>query len=155
LEARVSELASMAEGVEPVAAFPVAARLVRHYQRRGLQVEADRVVRACGQAVERRAARADHTSGYFWLDQVYQYYRINSLDQDAERVQVEARRRGELARHEATATVEEVELAPEHVEKFLNDVTDGGADNAIKTIVGQFLPDLEGITDSLTKLRRD
>ena len=107
------------------------------------------------QAVERRAARANHTLGYFWLDQVYQYYRINSLDEDAERVQIEARRRGELARHEATGTVEEVEPPPEQVEKFLNDVTDGGMDDAIGTIVGQFLPNPEGIRELLNKLRRE
>jgi hypothetical protein len=138
LEAHMTEVARKPEGVEPLTAFPVAARLVRHYQRLDRQAEADRVVRACGQAVERRAARADHTLAFYWLDQVYQYYRINGLDEDAKRVQIEARRRGELARHEASETVEEVEPPPEHVEQFLNDVTDGGMDNAIGTIVGQF-----------------
>lgn len=154
LEARVTDVADNQEGVEPLAAFTVAARLVRHYQRHDHQPEADRVVRASGQAVERRAARADHTLGYLWLDQVYQYYSINGLDEDAERVQLEARRRGELARHEATQTVEEVEPPPEQVEEFLNDVTDGGMDNAINTIVGQFLPRPEEIRELLNKLRR-
>jgi hypothetical protein len=155
LERRVMELAGTSEGVEPLAAFPVSARLVRHYQSLVRQTEADRVVRICGQAVERRAARADHTLGYFWLDQVYQYYRINSLDEDAQRVQLEARRRGELARHEAIETVEEVKAPSDQVEKFLDEVTDGGLNNAIKTIVGQFLPNPDEIRELLNMLRRE
>jgi hypothetical protein len=155
LEAHMTDVAGKPEGVEPLTAFPVAAQLVRHYQRLDRQAEADRVVRTCGQAVERRAARADHTLGYYWLDQVYRYYRINGLDEDAERVQIEARRRGELARHEATETVEEVEPPPEQVEQFLNDVTDGGMENAIRTIVGQFLPNPDEIRELLNKLRQE
>jgi len=155
LEAHMMEVAGKPEGVEPLMAFPLAVQLVRHYKRLDRQAEADRVVRACGQAVERRAARADHTLGYYWLDQVYQYYRINGLDEDAERVQIEARRRGELARHEATETVEEVEPPPEQVEQFLNDVTDGGMDNGIGTIIGQFLPNPDEIRELLNKLRQE
>ena len=86
---------------------------------------------------------------------MYKYYRINRLDEDAERVQIEARRHGELARHEATGTVEEVEPPPAQVEKFLTEVTDGGMDDAIGTIVGQFLPNPEGIRELLNKLRRE
>lgn len=155
LEAQMAAVARMPEGAEPLAAFPVGARLVRHYLSLNLRAEADRVVRACGQSVERRAGQVDHTLGYFWLDQVYQYYRINCLDEDAERVQIEARRRGELARAEATITVEEPEPQPEELEQFLNGVTDGGMDNAIMTIVGQFLPNPDAVRKHLDELRQE
>jgi hypothetical protein len=41
---------------------------------------------------------------------------------------------------------------PEQVEQFLNDVTDGGMDNAIGTMIGQFLPNPDEIRELLIKL---
>jgi lysyl-tRNA synthetase class 1 len=95
LEAHVTGVAAKPEGVDPGGSLHVAARLVRHYQRAGSQSDANRVVMACGQAAERYTVTADHTRAHFWLDQVFKFYRINGLDTEAERVQLEARRRGD------------------------------------------------------------
>lgn len=156
LEGHVTEAAGKPHGVDPAGSFHVAGRLVRHYQRLGRQPDADRVVMACGQAAERFAASdTDNTRAHFWLDQVFRFYRVNSLDAEAERVQIEARRRGELARHEAKPLEAEVDVPPEELEKFLTELTDGGLDTAIKTIVGHFVPNLDHLRDQLQRFRKE
>jgi|GEM_PF-1018868 len=156
LEAHVTEASSKPQGVDPAVSFHVAGRLVRHYQRLGQQPEADRVVMVCAQAAERFAgADTDNTRAHFWLDQVFRFYRVNSLDAEAERVQIEARRRGELARHEAKPLEAEVDIPPEELEKFMNELTDGDLDTAIKTIVGHFVPNLDELRDRLQRFRKE
>jgi len=156
LEAHVTEAAGKPKGVDPAGSFHVAGRLVRHYQRLGQQPEADRVVMACAQAAERfAAADTDNTRAHFWLDQVFRFYRVNSLDAEAERVQIEARRRGELARHEAKPLEADVDIDPAELEKFLTELTDGGFDTALKTIVGRYIPNLDELRDQLQRFRKE
>ncbi|MCE9567843.1 MAG: DUF4209 domain-containing protein [Planctomycetes bacterium] len=155
LEAHVTKVAEKPEGIDPNGSLHVAARLVRHYQRLTRQPDADRVVIACAQAAERFAATADHTRAHFWLDQVFRFYRINGLDAEAERVQLEARRRGELARGEAQAVSAKVEVPPEELEKFLNELTDGGLDTALQTIAGHYVPRLDTLRDRLKRFRKE
>src|SRR5205814_1021574 len=143
------------EGVDPGGSLHVAARLVRHYQRAGRQPDADRVVIACGRAAERHAAIADHTRAHFWLDQVFKFYRINGLDAEAERVQLDARRRGELARGEAQAVSAEVDVPPDELEKFLTEMTDGGLDASLQRIAGHFVPHLDTLRDRLQRFRKE
>jgi lysyl-tRNA synthetase class 1 len=154
-EAHVTEVAGKPEGIDPGGSLHVAARLVRNYQRAGRQQDADRVVMACGQAAERYAATADHTRAHFWLDQVFKFYRINGLDADAERVQLEARRRGELARGEAQAVPAEVDVPHDELEKFLTELTDGGLDAALQRIAGHFVPHLDTLRDRLQRFRKE
>jgi Domain of unknown function (DUF4209) len=155
LEAHVTEVSGKAEGVDPGGSLHVAARLVRHYQRLNRQPDAERVVLACGQAAERHAASADHTRAYFWLDQVFRFYRINGLDAEAERVQLDARKRGELARSEAKPVSAEVEVPPDELEKFLNELTDGGLDTALEKIAVHFVPHLDTLRDRLKRFREE
>ena len=155
LEAHVTEVAGKPEGVDPGGSLHVAARLVRHYQRAGRPPDTDRVVMACGQAAERYAAAADHTRAHFWLDQVFKFYRINGLDAEAERVQLEARQRGELARGEAQAVSALVDVPPDKLEKFLTELTDGGLDAALQRIAGQFVPHLDTLRDRLQRFRKE
>ncbi len=155
LESYVTEVAGKPEGVDPAGTLHVAARLVRHYQRLGRQPEADQVVLACGQAAERYAASADHTRAHFWLDAVFRFYRVNGLDAEAEPVQIEARRRGELARDEAKVVSDEVDVPPEELEKFLTELTDGGLDVALKTVAAHFIPNLEALRDQLQRFRKE
>ena len=154
LETHVSKVDAKPEGADPSGSFHVAARLVRHYQRLSRQMDADRVVLACGRAAERFAANADHTRAYFWLDQVFRQYRINGLDNEAERVQMEARRRGEQARQEATPINAEVEVQPDELEKFLKELTDGGLNTALQNIAQHFVPELDVLRDRLRRFRK-
>lgn len=155
LEMHVAEAAGKPEGVDPAGTFHVAARLVRHYQSVDRLPDAKRVVLVCGQSAERHAAAADHTRAYFWLDHVFQLYRANGLEADAERVQLQARRQGELARYEAIPISADIDLPPEELEGFLTDVTEGGLDTALQTIAGHFVPHLNRIRENLRELRRD
>lgn len=155
LEAHVTDVAGKPEGIDPAGSLHVAARLVRHYQRLSRQPDADRVVLACGQAAERFSAKVDHTRAYFWLDQVFRFYRINGLDAEAERIQIEARRRGEQARSEAKPIETDVEVPPDELERFLTGLTDGGFDIALQTIVGHFVPHLDTLRDRLKQFRKE
>ncbi|EAQ81524.1 DUF4209 domain-containing protein [Blastopirellula marina] len=155
LEAHVTEVAGKPEGIDPGGSLHVAARLVRHYQRLSRQPDADRVVLACGKAAERFAATVDHTRAYFWLDQVFRFYRINGLDAEAELVQMKARRRGEQARGEAKPISADVEVPPDELEKFLTELTDGGLDTALQSIAGHFVPHLDTLRDRLKRFRKE
>ncbi len=156
LESHITEIAGKPEGVDPAGTMHVAARLVRHYQRLGRQPEADRVVRASGQAAERRAAaNPDHTIAHFWLDAVFRFYRVNGLDEDAERVQIVARNRGEQARGEAQAVPEDMDIPPDELENFVNELTEGGFEEAIQNIVGHYIPDLDALRDRLRRFRKE
>ena len=143
------------EGIDPSGSFHVAARLVRHYQQLSRPVDANRVVLACGNAAERFAAATDHTRAYFWLDQVFKFYRINGLDIEAERVQIDARLQGELSRSEAKPISAEVEVQPEDLENFVSTLTDGGLDSALETIASHFVPRLDTLRERLERLRKD
>jgi hypothetical protein len=114
------------------------------------------VVVSCAQAAERfSAADTDNTRAHFSLDQVFRFYRVNGLDAEAERVQIEARRRGELARHEAQLLEADLDVSPEGLETFLNDLTNGDLVTAIETIVGHFIPDLNRLRDQLQRFRKE
>jgi hypothetical protein len=156
LEAHITEIAGKPDGVDPASTMHVAARLVRHYQRLGRQPEADRVVRASGHAAERRAAaNPDHTVAHFWLDAVFRFYRVNGLDEEAERVQIVARSRGEQARGEAQPLDADIKIPPDELEKFVNELTEGGFEEAIQNIVGRYIPDLDALRDRLKRFRKE
>ena len=155
LEAHVTEVDGKPEGIDPGGSLHVAARLVRHYQRLSHHSDAHRVVLACGKAAERFAAKADHTRAYFWLDQVFRFFRINGLDAEAERIQIEARRRGEQARGEAKPISAGLEVPSDELDKFLTELTDGGLDAALQNIAGHFVPDLNTLRDRLKQFRKE
>lgn len=155
LEAHVTDVAGKAEGAEPGATLHVAARLVRHYQRLGRQPDADRVVLASGQAVERRAAGAGPAVAHFWLDHVFRFYRVNGLDEEAERVLLLARKRGTEAEGEMQSVSASIDVPPEELERFLAELTEGGFEAAIRRISAHFIPDLAELRDRLQKFRKD
>lgn len=155
LEAHVTEVAGKPEGINPGSSLHVAARLVRHYQQSNRQPDADRIVLASGKVEERIAETADHTNAYHCLDQVFRFYRINGLDAEAERVLMEARRRGEQARGEAMPISADVEVPLDELEEFLTELTDGGLDTALQNIAGQFVPNLDTLRDRIKGFRKE
>jgi hypothetical protein len=154
LEFYIATIGAKPEGEEPGPVFDVAGRLINHYHRLGRKADSVRVVLASGQAVERRSASANHTVAHFWLDQVFRFYRIHGLDSEAERVQIQARQRGERAGGEMKAVAFEVEVPPEELEKFVNGITDGGLDQALANIAGYFVPDPDELRATSEKLRK-
>jgi hypothetical protein len=155
LEAYVTMVGGKPGGETPDASLHVAARLAQHYQSAGRRLDADRVVMTCGQAAERSAVGADHTRAHFWLDKVFRFYRINGLDTEAERVQLEGRRRGESARGEAQAVPAEVDVPPDELDEFLTQLTDDGLDTALQRIAGHFVPHLDTLRDRLQRFRQE
>jgi hypothetical protein len=80
---------------------------------------------------------------------------VNGLDAEAERVQMEARGRGELAAHEAKAVSAGVDVPPEVLEKFLTELTGGGLEAALNAIAWQFVPGLDALRDRLRRSRKE
>ncbi len=154
LESYIATIAANPEGEEPGPVFRVASRLVNHYQRLGRKADAERVVLASGQAVERRSASANHTVAHFWLDQVFRFYRVNGLESEIERIQILARQRGEKAEGEMKAVAVEVEISPDELEKFLSGITEGGLDQALSNISGYFVPDPDELRATSKELRK-
>lgn len=154
LESYIATTTAKPEGEEPGPVFRVAGRLVNHYQRIGKKADAERVILACGQAVERRSASASHTVAHFWLDQVFRFYRVNGLESEAERIQIMARRRGEQAEGEMHRVVVGADLPLDGLEEFLRDITEGGLDRALTAITGYFVPDPDQLRADSEKMRK-
>ncbi|MHC5536777.1 DUF4209 domain-containing protein [Singulisphaera rosea] len=154
LESYVTTIAAKPEGEEPGPVFSVAGRLINYYQRLGGKANAERVILASGQAVERRSASANHTVAHFWLDQVFRFYRVHGFDVEAERIQILARQRGEKAEGEMKSVAVELEIPPEDLEKFLSGITEGGLDQALTNIAGYFVPNPDELRATSEKLRK-
>jgi hypothetical protein len=154
LEAHIADVAGRPQGAQPVETLHVAERLARHYRRLGREQDACRVIQASGQAVERAAAAANAILGHAWLDDVYRFYRINNLDEDAARVLLAARARGAEAETQMARVTSSVEIDREELERVTAGITEGGLDTTIQRIVGYFLPDLDHLRRQLQEQRR-
>jgi hypothetical protein len=150
LEAHVTEVSGRPEGAQPGTTLPVAGRLSRHYRRLGWQDDAHRVILATGQAAERAAATCPNAVlAHAWLDDVYQVFRGNNLDEDATRVLLAARARGAEAEGQMARITSSVEIDRQELERFADGITEGGLETAIQQIVGHFVPDLDQLRQQL------
>lgn len=154
LEAHIADVAGRPQGAQPAETLHVAGRLARHYRRLGREEDVRRVIQASGQAVERAAAAANAMLGHAWLDEVYRVYRMNNLDEDAARVLIAARARGAEAEAQMARVSSSVEIDREELERFTDDITEGGLEAAIQRIVAYFLPDLDRLRRQLQEQRR-
>jgi hypothetical protein len=72
----------------------VADLLATHFRRANNKTDAERVIRAAGLATEFAASQASALFAMTWLQKLLERYRNFGMTADADRVQVEARRRG-------------------------------------------------------------
>jgi hypothetical protein len=72
----------------------VADLLATHFRRSNNKADAERVIRAGGLATEFAASQASALFAMTWLQKLLERYRNFGMNADADRVQVEARRRG-------------------------------------------------------------
>ena len=72
----------------------VADLLATHFRRANNKADEERVIRAAGMATEFAASKASALFAMTWLQKLLERYRNFGMNTDADRVQVEARRRG-------------------------------------------------------------
>jgi hypothetical protein len=94
--------------------------LAKHYRRIGDSSEEQRVLRTAGSAVEHAASLVTSLFAVSWLEPLVQMYRDAGMAADADRVQVESRRRGKDAKADMKAIPYTVQMPKEAVDRYLN-----------------------------------
>jgi hypothetical protein len=94
----------------------VADLLATHFRRSNTKADEERVIRAAGLATEFAARQASALFAMTWLQKLLERYRNFGMNADADRVQVEARRRGidsgeEMKKRAHTFTIPEETIA--------------------------------------------
>ena len=94
----------------------VADLLATHFRRSNNKTDEERVIRAAGLATEFAASQASALFAMTWLQKLLERYRNFGMNADADRVQVEARRRGmdsgeEMKKRAHTFTIPEETIA--------------------------------------------
>lgn len=128
------------EEFDPWRAQMAAGMLEQHYRRENKLVEAERVIRAYGQAFESVAALANPTLAVAWLQPVFEAYRSRGMAGDAERVQLALIEKGKDLQRDMQAIEIPVTLPKEKVDAFLNALVDGGLEQALAKIAARFIP---------------
>jgi hypothetical protein len=121
----------------PFSAEAAAARLAAHYSRKQMPDHATRVVRAYGASFEKLAETATPTLAMGWLQPVYDAYLRAGLRDDAIRVQIAIKLKGERAHEDMKSISATVELPKEEMEQWLETVTDGGLELAMQRIAAE------------------
>jgi hypothetical protein len=142
LEKLVLDVADRPEGALACDSLPIAARLAMHYRRNKQEKDVHRVLQSIGRAVERCAAKADGLLGQAWLDDLYGLYKTYGLDEDAKRVLIASRGKGQEAEKQMPLTSIQMEIPEAELERWLDEVSGGGLEAALEKYVCRYLPDL-------------
>jgi len=94
--------------------------LAKHYRRTGNKSEEQRVLRTVGTAVEHAAAAAVPLFAVSWLEPLVQMYRDAGMTAEAERAQIECRRRGKDVGADMKAIPYTVQIPKEAVDQYLD-----------------------------------
>ena len=93
--------------------------LATHFRRKGKKTEEERVIRAAGLATEHAASLASPLLALGWLQPLMERYRDAGMTTDAERVQIESRRRGVASGEDMKTTAHTIQVPPEAIEQYL------------------------------------
>jgi hypothetical protein len=94
--------------------------LLKHYRRIANKAEEHRVIKAAGAATEYAAAQVTPLFAVGWLQPLVEMYRDAGLIGDAERVQIEMRRRGRNAGDEMKAVSYPVQVPKEAIQQHFD-----------------------------------
>jgi hypothetical protein len=108
------------ETFDHLSATVVSELLATHFRRKGDKAEEERVIRAAGLATEHAASTVTPLLALGWLQPLMERYRDAGMAQDAERVQVESRRRGAASGDDMKARSYAIQIPKEAIEKYLN-----------------------------------
>lgn len=142
--------------VEPRSTQSLGVRLAGYYQRKGSTEDRIRVMKAIGQAFERRAKLGDPMTGVMFLEMARETYAEVGLKQDAERVLLEAQQISPDALKQLAPLSVEHEIKKADVDKFCEMLTEGGdMEVALLRVARDFLPDQKRLASDVKDRDRD
>lgn len=152
LETELYRICGSPNPVGVVAREP-AVRLAKHYQRIGQLNEAQRVIRAYGDAVASFANKAEGLVAMHWFQEAYAIYLQFGLKEEAEPFQVAAKEKAGEAK--MVQVSHSFEVPNEEMERFLEEVTEGDLESTLKRIAINFCPRLDEIRKQLAEMPVD
>jgi hypothetical protein len=109
-----------AQTFDHLSAIVVSERLAKHFRREGNRTEEERVIRTAGLATEYAASNVTPLLALGWLQPLMERYRDVGMIEDAERVQVESRRRGANSRDDMKTKSYAFQIPREAIDGYLN-----------------------------------
>jgi hypothetical protein len=98
--------------------------LATHFRHKGNKAEEERVIRKAGIATEYAASQASPLLALAWLQPLMEHYRDVGMTADAERVQIESRRRGMSSGDDMKKMSHSATIPAEAVNAYLNWITE-------------------------------
>ena len=136
----------------PFGAKEAAVRLARYYRRNGQVAEAQRVVRACGNAFEHASKEADPMLALAWLQDIHDLYQEYGMRDDAKRIRLLIKEKGRKAQEDMPAVGVTVKVSNDEIEEYVEAMTEGGLRTALLRIASSFVPDVGQAQDRLQEL---
>jgi hypothetical protein len=127
-----------AEEFNPWGAQAAAERLARYYGQKRQTDEARRVIRTYGLAFEHMAESASPTLAMAWLQPICEAYLSAGLREDATRVQLASKRKGERAHEDMRQVSATIEIPTKKMAEFMKEITSGGLEFALRKIAVRF-----------------
>jgi lysyl-tRNA synthetase class 1 len=154
LQACVDDVSSRVDGAESAETLPIARRIASYYSNIGRLADAQRVIRACGQAVERLASSAQALLAVAWLGDVLAAYRDYGLTTDADRVLIVSKEKGHEAEDSMPSLQLSIQIDREELELFVEAMTAGGFDETLRRIAAEYLPRVAELREGLEEEKR-
>lgn len=140
------------ESFSPWSAESAAQRLAAHYSKEKGPDDVRRVVRAYGEAFVYLARQAMGIVSIGWLQQVHDVYRQYGMHAEADQVLLLYKQKGEEAQGQMACIRVDVPVDKEAVENALDELTSRGAEAALASIAGAFIPSASRAQELLKKL---
>ncbi len=138
--------------VDPHSPQSIGLRLAAYYQRKNRPEDRVRILRAIGQAFERRAKMGDAMTGVMFLETARETYAQAGLKEEAERVQFDAQKLAPDAVKQLLPMTVKHEVKKEDVDKFCAMLTEGGnMEVALSRLAVNFVPDQQDLADEVAE----
>ncbi|MFZ2874292.1 MAG: DUF4209 domain-containing protein [Phycisphaerales bacterium] len=136
--------------VDPHSPQSIGIRLATYYQRKGKPEDRVRILRAIGQAFERRAKMGDAMTGVMFLETARETYAEAGLKEEAERVQFDAQKMAPDAVKQLAQITVKHEVKKADVDKFCAMLTEGGSmEVALSRLAVNFIPDQQDLAEEV------
>jgi hypothetical protein len=93
--------------------------------------------------------------GQAWLDDLYGLYKTYGLDEDAKRVLIASRGKGEEAEKQMPQMSIPMEIPQAELERWLDEVSGGGLEAALEMYVCRYVPDLARLKKQMHELAEE
>jgi lysyl-tRNA synthetase class 1 len=130
---------------DPWAAQGAAERLERHYRKSNRLDQVHRVAQMYGHAFESVAQGADPLLAVAWLQPVYEKYRDLGMSDQAKRVNLLLEEKAKAAPNSMKRIEVPIDIDQKQLAQYIERLTDGGLEKAIRRIVIKFIPNAKDI----------